>query len=85
MINESDMNEATFRTTVHNGAIYAKDGGLMGIRCIVDKQGRCGNGHVRGMRGKKSWTQRPTSRSARASWPTTAMVAGGQGDGAHAR
>ena len=52
MINESDLNEATFRTTVRNGAVYAKDGGLMGIRCIVDKQGRCGNGHVRGMAWK---------------------------------
>ena len=52
MINESDMNEATFRTTVRNRAIYAKDGGLMGIRCIVDKQGRCSNGHVRGMAWK---------------------------------
>ena len=53
MINESDMNEATFRTTVRNGAVYAKDGGLMGFRCIVDKQGRCGNGHVRGMAWKE--------------------------------
>lgn len=53
MINESDMNETTFRTTVRNGAIYAKDGGLMGIRCIVDKQGRCINGHVRGMHWKQ--------------------------------
>ena len=49
MINESDMNENAFRTTVKAGHIYAKDGGLMGIRCIVDKQGRCGNGNVRGM------------------------------------
>jgi len=53
MINESDMNETTFRTTVRNGAIYAKDGGLMGIRCIVDKQGRCVNGLVRGMHWKQ--------------------------------
>ena len=53
MINESDMNEATFRTTAREGAVYAKDGGLMGIRCIVDKQGRCGNGHVRGMTWKE--------------------------------
>jgi len=53
MINESDMNEATFRTTVRNGAIYAKDGGLMGIRCIVDKKGHCGNGLVRGMAWKE--------------------------------
>ena len=53
MINESDMNETTFRTTVRNGAIYAKDGGLMGIRCIVDKKGHCGNGLVRGMAWKE--------------------------------
>lgn len=53
MINESDMNENTFRATVRNGAIYAKDGGLMGIRCIVDKQGRCTNAHVRGMHWKQ--------------------------------
>ena len=53
MINESDMNEATFRTTAREGAVYAKDGGLMGIRCIVDKRGRCGNGHVRGMTWKE--------------------------------
>ena len=53
MINESDMNEATFRTTVRDGAIYAKDGGLMGIRCVLDKQGHCHNGHVRGMTWKE--------------------------------
>jgi hypothetical protein len=53
MINESDMNETTFRTTVRNGAIYAKDGGLMGIRCIVDKKGNCTNAHVRGMQWKQ--------------------------------
>jgi hypothetical protein len=53
MINESDMNASTFRTTMRNGAIYARDGGLMGIRCIVDKQGRCSNGHVRGMAWKE--------------------------------
>ena len=50
MINESDMNEKAFRTTLKNGALYAKDGGLMGIRCVVDKKGRCTNGNVRGMR-----------------------------------
>jgi len=49
MINESDMNEKAFRTTLKNGTVYAKDGGLMGIRCIVDKQGHCVNGNVRGM------------------------------------
>lgn len=49
MINESDMDEKAIRTTVKAGRVYAKDGGLMGIRCIVDKQGRCVNGNVRGM------------------------------------
>ena len=49
MINESDMNEKAFRTTLKKGSVYAKDGGLMGIRCIVDKRGHCTNGNVRGM------------------------------------
>ncbi len=53
MINESDMNEKAFRTTVRDGAVYAKDGGLMGIRCIVDKHGRCTNGNVRGLAWKE--------------------------------
>jgi hypothetical protein len=52
MLNESDMDEKAVRTTMKNGTVYAKDGGLMGIRCIVDKQGRCVNGHVRGMNWK---------------------------------
>jgi hypothetical protein len=52
MINESDMNERSFRTTMKEGSLYAKDGGLMGIRCVVDKRGRCINGNVRGL----SWT-----------------------------
>ena len=52
MINESDMNEKAFRTTVKDGSLYAKDGGLMGIRCVVDKRGKCINGNVRGLK----WT-----------------------------
>jgi hypothetical protein len=48
MINESDMNEKAFRTTMKGRNVYAKDGGLMGIRCVVDKRGRCMNGNVRG-------------------------------------
>jgi hypothetical protein len=59
MINESDMNETTFRTTVRDGSIYAKDGGLMGLRCIVDKQGKCTNAHVRGMSWKE--VMKPTT------------------------
>jgi hypothetical protein len=50
MINESDMNEKAFRTTMKASTVYAKDGGLMGIRCVVDKQGRCVNGNVRGLK-----------------------------------
>jgi len=53
MINESDMNEKAFRTTMKSGSLYAKDGGLMGIRCIVDEQGRCTNGFVRGLTWKE--------------------------------
>jgi len=35
----------------------------MGIRCIVDKQGHCSNGHVRGMAWRKSHGScDPTSR-----------------------
>ena len=29
--------------------MYAKDGGLMGIRCVFGERGRCDNGHVQGM------------------------------------
>jgi hypothetical protein len=49
MINESDLNEKAFRATTKNRAVYAKDGGLMGIRCIPDKHNRCVNGNVRGI------------------------------------
>jgi hypothetical protein len=49
MMNESDMNEKAFRTTFKQGHLYAKDGGLMGIRCIVDPKGRCTNGNLHGM------------------------------------
>jgi hypothetical protein len=40
MINESDMNESAQRLTYKNGTLAAWDGGLMGLRCIVDKDGR---------------------------------------------
>jgi hypothetical protein len=52
MINESDMNEKAVRLYLHGDRIYAKDGGLMAIRCIVDKKDRCINGNVRGMKWK---------------------------------
>jgi hypothetical protein len=52
MINESDMDERAAPVTMKNGTIYAKDSGLMGIRCVL-KQGRCTNGYVKGMAWKK--------------------------------
>jgi hypothetical protein len=52
MINESDLNENAVNTTMKDGAVYAKDSGLMGIRCILDAQGKCTNGPVRGMTWK---------------------------------
>lgn len=62
MINESTMNENAVRITTKDGSVYAKDGGLMGIRCVVDKQGRCKNGDLRGM----SWAEvvEPTTNIA---------------------
>lgn len=50
MINESDLNEKSARVTMHDKKLYAKDSGLMAVRCVLDRQNRCGNGNVRGMR-----------------------------------
>jgi hypothetical protein len=52
MVNESDMNEKSARTYTRNGKIYAKDGGLMAIRCMPDEKERCTNGNVRGVAWK---------------------------------
>jgi len=52
MINESDMNEKAFRLTLRGGKVYAKDGGLMAIRCVLDRREHCLNGNVRGMAWK---------------------------------
>jgi len=52
MANESDMNEKAARVYTRNGKVYAKDGGLMGIRCMLDEHDRCTNGHVRGVAWK---------------------------------
>jgi hypothetical protein len=49
MINESDMNEKAVWITAKAGHVYAKDGGLMGLRCVVDKHEQCTNGTVRGL------------------------------------
>jgi len=49
MVNESDMNEKAALTYTREGKIYAKDSGLMAVRCLLDDHGRCTNGNVRGM------------------------------------
>ena len=56
MVNESDMNEKSARTYTRNGKIYAKDGGLMAIRCMLDEKERCTNGNVRGVAWKDLMT-----------------------------
>lgn len=53
MINESDMNENAVLESKRDGEVYAKDSGLMGIRCLLDAKGRCTNGNVRGMPWKQ--------------------------------
>jgi hypothetical protein len=52
MVNESDMNETSARAYTRDGKIYAKDGGLMAIRCMPDDKERCTNGNVRGVAWK---------------------------------
>lgn len=53
MMNESDLNENAVHITLKDGEIYAKDSGLMGIRCVLDKQGRCTNNKVKGLTWKQ--------------------------------
>jgi hypothetical protein len=49
MVNESDMNEKAAHVYTRGGKVYAKDGGLMAIRCMPDARERCTNGNVRGV------------------------------------
>lgn len=53
MINESDLNEKAARPSMHDERIYAKDSGLMAIRCVLDRREHCINGNVRGL----SWSE----------------------------
>ena len=53
MVNESDMNEKAARVYTRDGKVYAKDGGLMAIRCLLDDHDRCTNGNVRGVAWKE--------------------------------
>jgi Transglycosylase SLT domain len=52
MINESDMNEKASRSYERDGKVFAKDGGLMAIRCHLDSHERCTNGDIKGMAWK---------------------------------
>jgi hypothetical protein len=52
MVNESDMNEKASRSYARDGKVYAKDGGLMGIRCHLDDHDHCTNGDIKGMAWK---------------------------------
>lgn len=52
MLNESDLDEKAVVTHVRGTNRFAKDSGLMGIRCIIDEKGRCTNGNVRGLAWK---------------------------------
>jgi hypothetical protein len=49
MMNESDLNENAAQVTMRGDKVYAKDSGLMGVRCVIDRRGRCANGNVRGV------------------------------------
>ncbi len=49
MINESDLNEKAERVSMRANKVYAKDGGLMAIRCVLDRRNHCLNGNVRGV------------------------------------
>jgi Transglycosylase SLT domain len=53
MINESDMNEKAARIYTRDDKVYAKDSGLMAIRCMVDQHDRCTNGNVKGLTWKE--------------------------------
>jgi transglycosylase-like protein with SLT domain len=52
MINESDMNEKAERSYTRDGKVFAKDGGLMAIRCHLDSHEHCTNGDLKGMAWK---------------------------------
>lgn len=52
MLNESDLDDKAVSSYDRDGVVYAKDGGLMGIRCVFDERGRCKNGFVKGMSWK---------------------------------
>ncbi|MDZ4694652.1 MAG: transglycosylase SLT domain-containing protein, partial [Deltaproteobacteria bacterium] len=48
-ITESDLDDKADRASRKNGEIFARDGGLMGLRCLTNGKGNCTNSLVRGM------------------------------------
>jgi hypothetical protein len=49
-VNESDLDEKSVRVSFREGKIYAYDGGLLGIHCVVDQTGKkCTNLSAKGM------------------------------------
>jgi hypothetical protein len=53
MINESDLDEKAVRESKSGEHVYAKDSGLMGVRCVLDRRGRCKNGNLGGITWKQ--------------------------------
>jgi len=78
MMNESDMNEKAAPVTMKNGRVYAKDSGLMGIRCVFGKgNGMCTNGYVKGLSWRKVMdplTNIELGARQLASWRTDGVV-----------
>jgi hypothetical protein len=77
MINESDLDEKVFRESRKGDVVYAKDSGLMGIRCVLDRQARCKNGNVKGMAWKtlmEPLTNIDVGARELASWRTAGVM-----------
>jgi hypothetical protein len=54
LVNESELDEKAHRDTYIGGHLYAKDGGLGGVRCVLGQDGKtCTNFLVRGVTWKK--------------------------------
>jgi hypothetical protein len=77
MINESDLDEKVFRDSRKDGVVYAKDSGLMGVRCVLDQKNRCTNGNVKGMAWKtlmEPLTNIDVGARELASWRTAGVM-----------
>jgi len=49
-INESDLDDKATRVYSKDGKVYAKDGGLMGLRCVLGAHDQCINSNLHGVR-----------------------------------